>query len=264
MTDSEDPTTESGAAERLGIEFVSMSEKPVNPFAPSQLDATVDRPTTSTRTYEFKSAAILLRAITILMACCILLMVLFAVLQFAGNFVSPQFLDPNTTSESAVQLRLFGMAMVLSGINVPVILAIAFVVCWFMYRTNGNCRALGATDMKFTPGWCCGYWFIPLFNLFRPYQAMKEIYKASVSPSGNSWQSVERLSILPLWWTGWLLGDILENAAELTTDSNLRLAILIISAGLKIIAGLALIRVVRAIVREQQKHVPTNGVAPKP
>jgi hypothetical protein len=47
-------------------------------------------------------------------------------------------------------------------------------------RANRNARALGATGMRFTPGWCVGWYFVPIMNLFRPYQAMKEIWMASV------------------------------------------------------------------------------------
>ena len=227
-----------------------------NPFAPSQLDATADRRPKTVKTYVYKSAGWLTKAITILMCGCILLLVLFAVIQTAGHLKSPYFLDPNTDIEGAVLGRLFQTGLIVGGINLALQLAIACLVCWFMVRTNKNCRALGAENMKFTPGWCCGYWFIPIISWFRPYQAMKEIYKASVSPEGDTWTSVKRLAQFPFWWLGWLSGDMLEDAAELITDANVKFGALMISTAIKCMAGILLIQIVRRIVREQEKHAP--------
>ena len=30
--------------------------------------------------------------------------------------------------------------------------------------------------MTFTPGWIAGWFFVPIMNLFRPYEAVKELY----------------------------------------------------------------------------------------
>lgn len=68
----------------------------------------------------------------------------------------------------------------------------------WVYRANYNVRQFGAKDMKFTPGWCVGWYFIPIFTLWKPYQAMKEIWKASTNP--DNWSNVEASSILPWWW----------------------------------------------------------------
>ena len=57
------------------------------------------------------------------------------------------------------------------------------LILMWIYRANHNARALGAANMDFTPGWSVGWYFIPIANLWKPYQAMKEIWKASASPS---------------------------------------------------------------------------------
>src|SRR5260221_8716711 len=43
----------------------------------------------------------------------------------------------------------------------------------WIVRANRNVRALGATDLLMTPGWVVGFFFIPIANLWKPYQAMK-------------------------------------------------------------------------------------------
>jgi hypothetical protein len=73
----------------------------------------------------------------------------------------------------------------------------------WIYRANSNCHGFGAQGMKFSPGWSIGCYFIPILNFYRPYQAMKEIWRVSKNPS--NWQK-ERGSALLGWWFGlWLI-----------------------------------------------------------
>jgi hypothetical protein len=58
---------------------------------------------------------------------------------------------------------------------------IAFLT-WF-YRSHKNLTALGATGLKYSPGWAVGGFFVPFLNLVRPLQVMREIWHASVLPS---------------------------------------------------------------------------------
>src|SRR5262249_4753806 len=46
---------------------------------------------------------------------------------------------------------------------------------------------------------------------WKPYQAMREIWQASADPA--HWQQQPRGSILPLWWTFFLLSNFLGNAS---------------------------------------------------
>ncbi|MBT2788628.1 MULTISPECIES: DUF4328 domain-containing protein [unclassified Halomonas] len=92
---------------------------------------------------------------------------------------------------------------------------IAFVVSGFLilrwiHRANYNARQLGAENMKFSPGWSIGYYFIPILTLWKPYQAMKEIWKASKRPS--DWGAQDTCGILPLWWFLWLVSIFLGQA----------------------------------------------------
>ena len=85
------------------------------------------------------------------------------------------------------------------------------IFCVWTYRANYNARRLGATGMKFSPGWAVGWYFNPIANLWKPYQAMCEIWQASAAPAG--WQHQPRGSILSLWWTFFLLSNFIANAS---------------------------------------------------
>ena len=98
---------------------------------------------------------------------------------------------------------------------VGVIYFIVFIVSGFfilrwIHRANYNARQLGAENMKFSPGWSIGYYFIPILTLWKPYQAMKEIWKASKEPS--DWTSQSESNILTLWWLLWLISGFLGQA----------------------------------------------------
>lgn len=102
----------------------------------------------------------------------------------------------------------------------------------WIYRANFNARSLGAQNMKFTPGWSVGYYFIPFLNLWRPYQAMKEIWKASKNPT--SWEGEDRGTILPWWWFFFLIAGMFGNASFRTSMSAKEIHELITSTGITI------------------------------
>jgi hypothetical protein len=115
-----------------------------------------------------------------------------------------------------------------AGVAITTIILFAM----WIYRANFNARSLGAQNMKFTPGWSVGYYFIPFLNLWRPYQAMKEIWKASKNPT--SWEGEERGAILPWWWFFFLIASMFGNASFRTTMSAKEIHELITSTGITI------------------------------
>lgn len=139
------------------------------------------------------------------------------------------------------------------------ITTIVLFVVW-IYRANFNARSLGAQNMKFTPGWSVGYYFIPFLNLWRPYQAMKEIWKASKNPT--SWEGEERSAILPWWWFFFLIAGMLGNASFRTSINAKEIHELITSTGVAIASDLVSIPatiialvLVRKIYEMQMSHV---------
>ena len=87
-----------------------------------------------------------------------------------------------------------------------VYIATTIVFGRWIYLANVNCRGFGAASMQFTPGWAVGSYFVPILNLFRPYQAMKEIWQASSNP--RHWHTEKAPGILPTWWTLWLVSNL--------------------------------------------------------
>ena len=137
----------------------------------------------------------------------------------------------------------------------------------WIYRANFTARQLGAKGMTFTPGWAVGWFFIPFANLWKPYQAMKEIWRASKNP--DAWQSEHRGAILPWWWLFFVLMGIFGNASlkaslkakeinELLTATGLSMAADLISVPASILA----VVMVRQIFEMQMTYGQPQGRAP--
>ncbi len=81
----------------------------------------------------------------------------------------------------------------------------------WIYRANYNSRQLGAEEMQFTPGWSVGWCFIPIASLWKPYQAMKEIWKAS--HDADNWKESNVPALLPWWWFLFIISSLLGNVS---------------------------------------------------
>jgi len=92
------------------------------------------------------------------------------------------------------------------SITLFVVTAIFFLRA--LSRANRNARAMGADGMQFTPGWCIGWFFVPFANLFKPFQAVRETWRASIVTSGH-WEDNPSAPILGFWWFLWIVSGIL-------------------------------------------------------
>lgn len=89
---------------------------------------------------------------------------------------------------------------------------VAAIVCFFVvgrwiYVTNANAHAFGTGEMTITPGWAVGWFFVPIANLFKPYEAMKETWRVSHQFAGQLEEAESGLP--PLWWGLWIVTNIL-------------------------------------------------------
>ena len=91
-----------------------------------------------------------------------------------------------------------------------VVTGIAFLR--WIYFANYNTGSFGTTRMHFTPGWAVGWYFVPIANLWKPYQALKEVFKASHPDFLDDWQQAPHPDILPLWWTLWVISSFIGRA----------------------------------------------------
>ncbi|MEQ1828704.1 MAG: DUF4328 domain-containing protein [Pirellula sp.] len=89
--------------------------------------------------------------------------------------------------------------------------AIHIVFGYWINRSHQNVRWFGAQNLSITPGWAVGYFFVPIFNLFRPYVAMSELHKSSHNPI--AWTKSDSGGLTSLWWALWILAGFLGQIA---------------------------------------------------
>jgi hypothetical protein len=102
--------------------------------------------------------------------------------------------------------------------RLPLMLATAVAFCLWFYRAYKNLAFLRTPKLNYTPGWAAGAFFVPILQLFRPYQIAQETWQASdpdiLTPfwwrAGRSW-------IIRCWWTFWIIGNILANISTRLT-----------------------------------------------
>jgi hypothetical protein len=137
----------------------------------------------------------------------------------------------------------------------------------WIYRANVNCRGFGARDMKVTPGWSIGSFFLPFLNLVRPYEAMKEIWKVSQDPM--NWQSQSVSPIVGWWWGLWILSNVMGRVSMSfgqradTVDSLITsTGVAIAASGVTIPLTILVILLVRKISRKQDELVNESAELP--
>jgi hypothetical protein len=129
--------------------------------------------------------------------------------ELLSNFKSGNFASEASTIAAAESND--SRQRVIGAIQFLVFIISGIIILKWIYRANLNAREMGATDMVFTPGWAIGWYFIPIANLWKPYQAMKEIWRASKNP--QNWKTESVSSLLPWWWFIWIVSNLIANAS---------------------------------------------------
>ena len=124
-------------------------------------------------------------------------------IDFKNGIYTSEDLMTDAAETSDMRQRIVGI------IQVVIFIISGILILRWIYRANYNARRIGASGMRFTPGWSVGWYFIPIANLWKPYQAMKEIWKTSRNP--QNWGSQTVSSLLPWWWFFWIMSSIFGN-----------------------------------------------------
>jgi hypothetical protein len=142
----------------------------------------------------------------------------------------------------------------------------------WMYRAYKNLRAFNVCGLQYSPGWAVGGWFVPVLCLWRPYQVMSEIWKAS-SPSSlaagdEGWQRESTSPLLGWWWAAWLVGGfvgafllrlVFRDAQDLET-LQMRSIGYLVGDGIDIVAAiLAIVVVMQITSRQEEKNRALGG-----
>jgi hypothetical protein len=95
--------------------------------------------------------------------------------------------------------------------------AVVAFLLW-VHRAYSNLRPLGARQLNDTPGMAVGSFFIPILNLFRPYKAVREIWRwskpvedAGSEIAGLSFTADTGAPLVGWWWGLWITSSVVSN-----------------------------------------------------
>ena len=154
------------------------------------------------------------------------------------------------------------LALALTGVlglaTIAVYIATVVVFLMWLYRVSNNVASFGETRQT-SAGWAVGYFFIPIANLFMPYQAIKEIWKKSGPKAADAFSDgVSPPGFFPAWWGFWIASNITSNISFRMTmeeaPAGASATVGILSEVLSIAAAFFAIQVIKEIDRRQEER----------
>jgi len=133
----------------------------------------------------------------------------FSALRLAssGHRVVPQERLANT---------LFGE--IVNGAQIALLLATGVMFVVWLHRVRVNVRSFGVRRLTYGREWTVLGFFVPALNALRPYQVVREIWKASDPSTGDplGWKSVATPPLLAFWWGLFVAYFVLEGLGYFT------------------------------------------------
>ena len=107
--------------------------------------------------------------------------------------------------------------------QVAVFILIALLFLRMLYKATQQAKGFAVPFTYVSPGWAVGYWFVPLFNLYRPFEVVKALFKACAQEAGPAVKPAAGEQLLSAWWAMFLIGNIATYAlSHSDTDFNSR------------------------------------------
>ncbi len=155
---------------------------------------------------------------------------------------------------------IYGIFFAMSGIT---------FIMWFRraYYNLHQCYK----PVRFSEGWAAGAWFVPILNLFRPFQIMKELFDLNNYLLAKN--GIKNIKTFPAfyvstWWAFWLINNAMiqilskvspegDEVQSLSNESLFYIGQSIIS----ILAGLLIIKIIKAYNFREKRLFELKPVA---
>lgn len=162
--------------------------------------------------------------------------------------------DPFLDESATGLVFLLGYAVAGLAQLVGLISSVVLVSLW-TFRAMKNLHLAGA-DVRMSPGWAVGWYFIPFANLWKPFEGMLQIWRASRAQAG---QPIKVAGYVGWWWAAWIASNMLSNLSlrlsglfEEGPDYDAGLIVAILAGLVAIPCTFLLLRTTRTITDAQQ------------
>ncbi|WP_114520464.1 DUF4328 domain-containing protein [Altererythrobacter sp. ZODW24] len=85
------------------------------------------------------------------------------------------------------------------------LVSMVFIGMW-IHRAHSNLHAIGFGSQEFTPGWAVGWFFVPIAAFWKPFQAMRDLWRRSTGAGVTDDREAPPLMLI--WWSAWLIGSL--------------------------------------------------------
>lgn len=161
--------------------------------------------------------------------------------------------NPSIPYAKAVQIANLTDAVVFWGTIITlgyIVLSVIINGVW-IYRASKNAAAIAPDERRIRPGWAVGWFVVPIANLWKPYQAMKETWNSSVAKQDILDTNLP--SLIGYWWAAWIVLNILSRGFNRiqakTEDMDVYIAINYAYIGTAILGTITAVLFIR-IMRE--------------
>jgi heme/copper-type cytochrome/quinol oxidase subunit 2 len=144
---------------------------------------------------------------------------ILALIAVISGFLQAQLLNAAINGEVITQEEAIANDAREGFIAIIQLLALVIGVVVFLvwiHRASKNLHSFGKPKLNYSPGWAVGWFFIPIMSLFKPYQAVAEIAKASkpdIDPNLLIVDDLKTSAIIKWWWAFFLISNFLGNIA---------------------------------------------------
>ena len=107
--------------------------------------------------------------------------------------------------------------LILPTLVISLINSIAFLI--WLYRASRNLVDAGAIDLKHSPCWTIGSYFVPFVNLVVPFKAMRELYNRSQGE--EAWHAHADVGDVSAWWSCYIGGLVIQIVLTIVALINL-------------------------------------------
>ena len=175
----------------------------------------------------------------------------------------------NMPSGQQSSLWLIAQGLIALVLLPAYIFSVVVFLMW-LFRVYKNLTPLKADSVEFSAGWAVGWWFVPLANLIKPFQAVRDAWLESdpdVEVEVGFLTSVKggAPGFMSLWWACWIIANILSNISSRLMDSTQSDTIatsgyFFVAEGIFWIAAASLaIKVIREITMRQEMRFGKVG-----
>jgi len=121
-----------------------------------------------------------------------------------GDFVTMAEALANDDRQATIGL-IYTIVFIITGI---------LFLMW-IHRAHRNLQSLGNTNLKYSPGWAVGWFFVPILSWWKPYQVTTEIGKASDPTTdindSTAWKKSSASSLVSSWWLLFIVSAVIGN-----------------------------------------------------